>query len=576
MRISRGIAAFGIAAMCFAAAPAPALAVDIGSSVIHESSTNDLNNMYEMDGVQYQVYTNQDCAANHKATDVNGNNAMLTVTYNNSTKKAVTNTVELEPGTYWVKEVPESVAGKGLTVDTTVYRADVTSNHTEDSPLTLTSTEDVVRTDEGTIKKLDSQFGTTPAGDGTLRGCVIRVRYFDEVNNSRDAAWYNSHASQAKATWYFATDASGNISMKTSPLASGYTSSAIKTANGQRVYLLGTYVMDEVKAPEGYNLASNLALVRLRQASVTSTTPDAVIDFSATDEATPQRILIEKRDGEIPNGQTTTGETVANAQVRYLEGGATPANTLTQGDTDHSSTYIVQNVSDHPISYVNRAGERVTVAVNDYLPDEFTCAVDPNGKWVTPSINVTYGTYKITEKSAGQGMKLDTTWYQTVEAHRDEAHSSTPYEYVQLNVPVRAGMGIVKIDSGTTDPNHYISNGHSLATIVADVMQGQGDARLDGAEFTVKNVSRNAVLVNGKWYAKGADICVLTTYVDEDGHVVAYTKTNVDLPYGTYEVRETKAPEGYHKRDDLIGGGPIILHPKQTAEGTWYFAGWAF
>lgn len=566
--------ATGVAALLLATSPVPALAVEIGSSVIHESgNTTKINNMYKLDGIQYQVYTNEACTT--KANDVNGNNALLTVSYDRNTEKAFTNTLELEPGTYWVKEIAASAAGTGLDVDPNPHKAVVTSNHTETNPLTVKSTEDVVRTNEGNIRKLDSVFGTTPAGDGTLAGCVIRVRYYDSADSTKDAAYY-ANSMTPKATWYFSTDGSGNISMATASLASGYTSSGFKTDGTRRVFLLGTYVMDEIKAPEGYNLASNLAMVQLRQSSVTSTAPDTSINFSATDEITPQSVSIEKRDAEVASGQTTTGETVADAKVRYLDGGAAPAATLTQGDTDHASTYRVKNVSAHPISYVNAGGDRVTVAQNSYLPEDFTCKQDSSGKWVTPTIKVSYGTYEITEISAGVGMKLDKTWKQTVTAHRSEADSATPYEFTQLNIPVRGGLGLVKIDGATTNGRFVASNGHDLSTVISDVMQGQGDARLDGAEFTIKNVSKNAVLVNGKWYEPNKDICVVTTYVDEDGHVVAYTKTNVDLPYGTYEVRETKAPEGYHLKEGLVGGGSVIIHPVESEEGTWYFSGWSF
>lgn len=558
--------------MCFFATPASAFAVTPGASVVHDSASHSINNTYRLDGIQYQVYTNADCASDHKATDVNGVNAVLTVHYDESTGRATTNKVELRPGTYYVKEVEGSVTGTGFTVDGTVYTARVTSNNTQANPLTLTSTEDVVRISNGTIRKLDSVFGGTPAGDGTLGGCVIRVRYFDDPDTTHDSEWYKGHAGQAKATWYFETDGNGEISFANSPLADGYSSSAFKVANGRRVFLLGAYLMDEVKAPEGYKLAENLSLVRLTQASTSSIAPDGSLEFTATDEIEGERIVMEKRDAEVASGQATAGEQMPGAQVEYLAGGAAPSATYTQGDTDHSSTYRVQNISDHAIQYVTSDGDHVVVDKDAYLPETFTCEVDGDGRWVTPTIHVSYGTYRITETAAGEGLKVNREWTQVVEAH---SPSETPYAYVQLNEPIRAGLGLVKVDSATMDGDHAISNGHSIATIMGDVMQGQGDARLDGAEFTIRNVSRNAVLVDGKWYARGADICKIVTFVDEDGHVVAYTKTNVDLPYGTYEVRETKAPVGYELGEGLVGGSAIILHPSEAADGSWRFMGWA-
>ena len=89
----------------------------------------------------------------------------------------------------------------------------------------------------------------------------------------------------------------------------------------------------------------------------------------------------------------------------------------------------------------------------------------------------------------------------------------------------------------------------------------QGDATLIGATFTVVNKSRNAVTFNddqrlndpnvawndtgkrapdGSWkYDNGDLICTLTTANDEGECPV------IEVPFGTYEIRETLAPLGY-------------------------------
>ena len=68
----------------------------------------------------------------------------------------------------------------------------------------------------------------------------------------------------------------------------------------------------------------------------------------------------------------------------------------------------------------------------------------------------------------------------------------------------------------------------------------QGDASLAGAEFAVVNLGPGPVVVGGTSYEAGKEVLRITS--GEDG--VATTGEGV-LPYGDYEVREAKTPEGY-------------------------------
>ncbi len=71
-----------------------------------------------------------------------------------------------------------------------------------------------------------------------------------------------------------------------------------------------------------------------------------------------------------------------------------------------------------------------------------------------------------------------------------------------------------------------------------------GGATLEGAELTVYNASERAVLVGGKLVQPG-DAC-LTLSTDAGGAALCAADS---LPYGTYVVRETKAPTGYLLND---------------------------
>lgn len=67
----------------------------------------------------------------------------------------------------------------------------------------------------------------------------------------------------------------------------------------------------------------------------------------------------------------------------------------------------------------------------------------------------------------------------------------------------------------------------------------QGAATLEGAEVTLYNRSANPVIVGGTEYAKDAEIKTVSTSAD-GGYGFG-----VELPFGTYEVKETKASKGY-------------------------------
>ena len=73
----------------------------------------------------------------------------------------------------------------------------------------------------------------------------------------------------------------------------------------------------------------------------------------------------------------------------------------------------------------------------------------------------------------------------------------------------------------------------------------QGDATLQGAEFTITNKSKASVVVGGKEYAVDADVLTIVT----DAQGIAQSAKDA-LPYGTYEIRETKPSEGYLLNED--------------------------
>jgi len=111
------------------------------------------------------------------------------------------------------------------------------------------------------------------------------------------------------------------------------------------------------------------------------------------------------------------------------------------------------------------------------------------------------------------------------------------------NYLIRGGVVVYKFDRDTM------------------TMRAQGDATLEGNEFTITNVDKiydsEAEDGAGKWYEAGEFVMTLTTKkVEVNGETYVLATTDADyavngenyditLPYGHYTITETKASEGY-------------------------------
>lgn len=132
---------------------------------------------------------------------------------------------------------------------------------------------------------------------------------------------------------------------------------------------------------------------------------------------------------------------------------------------------------------------------------------------------------------------------------REKSPGKAGYRLLQKDIPVTVPAGKDTIADLSYDPSlipeQVMTGGISVQKCDWYLADGpEGSASLDGAEFSVTNISKSPVIVGGNEIKPGSVACVLKT--DSKG----YASSGPVLPYGTYEVKETKAPEGY-----LIGSG---------------------
>ena len=174
---------------------------------------------------------------------------------------------------------------------------------------------------------------------------------------------------------------------------------------------------------------------------------------------------------------------------------------------------------------INNSRNPVMVEGQKYHPGEVVkiLVTDSEGKASTADDLLPYGEYILHESSTNESMLL-TAPDQTVLVEDD----GIIYEFTMANEVVRGGVLIEKrdLESGLLTP--------------------LGGANLDGTLFEITNKSKNAVYVNGALYAPG-EVCATIEVVDG----IAQTE-NRALPYGSYQMVESKPGEGYLHTDQTV------------------------
>lgn len=206
--------------------PAPKGNVKVSKTSTKPEVSNG-NTCYSLKGAVYGVYTDAECKnqAATLTTDESGNS----------------NEVQLNAGTYWVRETK---APKGYAWNQTIYPVTVRLGETA---VVKASDMPTMNPVEILLKKIDSETKQNQAqGHGTLEGALFEVRFYAGSYESDP----KSQGVNATRSWVIRTDTEGVGKLQPEYRVSGdefYT-----TGNGKVALPLGTIVIQEVAAPEGY------------------------------------------------------------------------------------------------------------------------------------------------------------------------------------------------------------------------------------------------------------------------------------------------------------------------------------
>ena len=476
-------------------------------------------------------------------------------------------------GTVTVKEL---TAPEGYRLDTEVHTYTVDGSQLVGDTYTLEVDDLMEEVQRGglTIQKLDSETGTTPQGDASLEGISFEI-----VNNSQNTVVVNGNTAQP-----------GQVAMTIT------TNSAGVATTGESALPYGEYTVREVSTND------SMLQTFTEEISITISEDGQMLEYEAENEVVWGGIDISKEDsqmGTTPQGNSSFAgidfEVVNRSANSVVVDGQTYAvgdvvMTLTTDELGHASTgndvlpygtYEVRESATNESMLLTWQGETVQVRQNGhsvsvtavdevergglavekqdsitgstpqgdadfsgitfevinnsrnpvmvegqkYQPGEVvkTLVTDAEGKASTSDDLLPYGEYILHESATNESMLL-TAPDQVVLVEDD----GVIYEFTMADEVVRGCVLIEKrdLESGLLTP--------------------LGGASLDGTLFEITNKSKNAVYVGGALYQPG-EVCATIEVVDG----IAQTDTRA-LPYGSYQMVESKPGEGYLHTDQIV------------------------
>ena len=293
--------------------------------------------------------------------------------------------------------------------------------------------------------------------------------------------------------------------------------SASKLADGKTVYVR------ETAAGRNYRLDSTVHSVTLK--------PGKTVTLNVKDEpgTDPNWAMVQKVDAD--------GNEVSADLARDAQGGSTLKGAQftvryyanTDGITSGAPTR----------TWVYETGENGMVRFDKSDP----VSGDATYKNSKGAVVLPLGTFTVQETRAPQGYSLtDGSFHTFVESMKADG------TIVRKNLDNWDQKNADKDVEGRAVADQVLTGRFRMGKVDLETSQGKAlaAAEIGGAQYSVTNANANPVKVGGKYYASGSVVATYTAGADgvfESG----------ELPYGTYEVREVRAPKGYTVNSSWVG-----------------------
>lgn len=374
------------------------------------------------------------------------------------------------------------------------------------------------------IKK--TQVGNT-GEQPDLSGAEFTITHYGGYYSSEEDAEANYSGDEVtKRTWTFQTVEQSNggyyagFNIDGSLIKSSSDDLYMDGANDKVIIPLGTIVIKETKAPSGFSSED----VTYKYGTK-SYTDELVIQFVWEDGAITRKIV----DGTEVTGDTVeidVEETEKRGGLSIEKWDKVLGRKEAQGDaTLEGAVFEIINNNDNAVT----GPDGKTYAKGETV---MTITTDEDGNASTGKEDLQLGSYIVKEKTAPTGYQ--NTGTTSVNVKVSKAETITKSSSAIENNPVLTPPTIQKWDADIQDD--VDKDGNPVED--GGVPYAEGDKSLKGATYTVTNRSANVVKVDGTEYQPGEVVATMTT--DENGTITLPT-----LPYGTYDIQETKASEGY-------------------------------
>lgn len=281
----------------------------------------------------------------------------------------------------------------------------------------------------------------------------------------------------------------------------------------------GTLYIKELSAPTGFKVDSTVYTLTVKAGET------ATLKVSDTPKATSTEIELFKIDMETSKAVAQGAASLEGAEFvwNYYDGYYTKENLPSEPTRTWTTKTVAETDRDGTTHYVTGLDNAYKVSGDDFYV--------MGGKNVLP-----LGTLTVQESKSPTGYLLEGAYLQAegseeqikglyvtqITEDGDLAVLSGSNQFSVSDQVIRGGVKIQKRDLETGDT------------------KAQGGATFKDAAFEIVSLNDNPVLVEGKLYQKNEVVKTIHTGIDG----IAETSSDL-LPYGDYQIRESKAPAGY-------------------------------